>query len=127
MMKKLLTAFLCVGIFVPLKSGMAVNIGGPVTPNLCRSVEQCMAGCISGFCCMTGEQKTVNNCPSGWSYSSSAGVCTRSPTDGVDGFGYYTQNYGTCSATVTQVDCYAYSATDISDGFHITCLACGGV
>ena len=91
----------------------------------CTSKEDCTSRLLvgSGYCCC--RQKTTGttyNCPSGWTWSSTQSLCTRTSTSGTDSAGTYTQSYGTCSYTSTSTyDCYLQS-TSTTDAYGDACL-----
>ncbi len=100
-----------VGIFMSLWLIPPINAIAAL-PLKCSDSSQCtrtaMLNCQK-YCCKTGLTGTDTSCPDGWT-ANAAGTCTRNSVSGSDSTGYYTQNYGTCDATVTEYDCY--TATD---------------
>lgn len=90
----------------------------PITPIVsCPSLQECgkMTTTLKPCCCETGFSEYV--CPTGWTVSGS--TCSRASTTGSDLSGYYTQEYGTCAATLTK--CYKTSTTSDRNPDGSTC------
>lgn len=95
---------------------------GTAMAALCITTQDFQLTCSSGQqCCPNGKYTTRYACPENYTLSYLDNTCSRSSTSGSDNTGYYTQNYGTCDATSSQVEC-----CDISMGSNIKCLACIG-
>jgi len=85
---------------------------------VCYNASQCASSAqlsCQKYCCETGETGTKNSCPTGWS-AGIDGTCSRSSVSSSDSKGWYTQEYGTCAATVTTYDCYTPS--DVSSDYN---------
>ena len=84
----------------------------------CSDSSQCVRSAMLNcheYCCKTGLTGTKKTCPDGWTVNA-AGTCRRSSVSGSDSKGWYTQNYGTCDATVTTYDCYIPSDSSTYNG-----------
>lgn len=94
---------------------------------LCPNQLECVTG-VSGsytfdtkdaeYCCPGSEQDVSTcTCPDGWSCLLDNKTCRRSSTSTSDMFGYYTQTYGTCDATITteKQQCWKASLTETSN------------
>lgn len=96
-------------------------------PLSCQTASECFnsfqcQNATGGGCCETGTTGTAYDCPLGWFYNSSQGLCIRSSTSSSDSKGYTLTNYGTCAATTSTYPCYSYKT---STGGVYDCLRCG--
>lgn len=92
-----------------------------VLPTSCYSRTTCRT--TKPYCCPNGETDTREVCPDGWTLSS--GICSRVSDDaGEDDKGYLAIEYGTCSPTEEEYDCYVGSdSSEVTiDGYTARCV-----
>lgn len=89
----------------------------------CTSQNEFPSVCTQGqYCCPNNNYKLTYSCPSGWSLSET--TCSRNSTTGSDDTGYYTQEYGSCTATSSQQTCCTVNTTGQTSGGIQTCIQC---
>ncbi len=82
----------------------------------CMSMARCAHALgETGCCCPTGLTGEDVECPDGWAAAMGT-TCRRVSTTGTDIKGTYTQEYGTCSGTLTTVACYKFTQSDDGTG-----------
>lgn len=92
----------------------------------CETVAEFATRCSLGtYCCPNGLYKTTTSCPSGWILDAATNTCTRATVTATDAAGSYTETYGTCAPTTTNVECCTESIREI-DG-EGSCYTCTGL
>ncbi len=114
-MKTYFLTVLFAALCVPWNAGYAGQV------NACLMTQSKFAKiCTDGQqCCPNGDYVLNYSCPLWWTASGT--TCRRNGTSGSDDTGYYTQNYGTCAASSTRIDC-----CNVSTGSSISCISCWG-
>ncbi len=106
--------FLFAALCVPWNAGYSAQV------DICTTKSGFLKTCTNGQqCCPNGNYKLNYSCPTGWTLFDT--TCHRTETSGSDDTGYYTQNYGTCTANSTREDC-----CDVGAGADKTCIVCFG-
>lgn len=89
----------------------------------CMSVARCLKklGSEAGCCCPTGFTGEDVQCPYGWDTALDSDTCRRESTTGTDIKGTYTQEYGSCSGTLTTVSCHQLAPSGASASGDCMC------